>query len=142
MQKTKTILLIFTIALIFFSCIKKPEKRIIGSWKIEKLETSINGGPFLVSANDCFLDDIWTFKKDGSFIWDNGLTCSSGSSEDITWSIKGEDTIIYQFASNILNVFHDQIIEISKNKLVTIGSVNTYGSDPLLERSKFTLSKY
>lgn len=113
-------LLILLTFLLLFSCTKKNEKLIVGLWKVEKLELSIDGSNFMEEPLDCFEDDIWQFSKKGEFNINNGIICGGSQSSKGTWRIlEDEKTIAFTY-DGAIGEYYSIIEELDKNKLVKI----------------------
>jgi hypothetical protein len=108
------------VSLALLACSKKPSKQITGSWSLEKIEFSDNGGPFESQDLDCNQDDTWMFEKDGIFKISDGIDlCGSGEGTTGTWSVDDEDDIISFTYDGFSGVYTSTIVELTKETLIT-----------------------
>lgn len=112
-------IIVFGIIITLISCTKKQDRLIAKKWKFEKIEKSVNGGPYVEESLDCKNDDIWTFEKDGSFSINSGSNCPSDQINGY-WQIGADEKTISYTYNGFSGTYYDEIVELNKKQLVTI----------------------
>ena len=114
------------VAMVAFSSCSKPEKQIIGKWKITKASLKING------YEDAFDDkgEMWVFKDNGRCVlhifgqdFEGKYTVKKNT---LTFDVEydfGYGEKVFVYSSDL------DIDEINKEKMSISGTIYAYGSD-------------
>lgn len=149
MKKTLCLLFLTTFAVVicFTSCTKKPEKLIVGKWKIESARcTSDEEEDYYMKYS---VGENWNFKENGTFVgylsfFEDEVECDY-ICDDNTLELKGGDLKGYDHDYEFSIVFQFDIEEISKKEMSLSGKhkiTYTYPGDDYSETYTLTGIKY
>jgi hypothetical protein len=118
------------ILIVVFSCAKKPEKLLIGTWKVDKIEKSESGSPFHEIPLDCHAGETRTFTKDGVYKVITGTSCGTTTTINGSWILGADEKTISLTFEGFGGVYYDEIVELTKTNLILLYdsglSSNTY----------------
>ncbi|MGZ5242565.1 MAG: lipocalin family protein [Bacteroidia bacterium] len=130
MKKLLLALLLVLNVFIFSSCEKEPVqqntartqmKETISSkkWKLVSSEMVLPGGNQPKEIEPCRLDNIWEYKKDGTFALYVGQELCSQTDKTMfgTWDLSA-DTKQIEYNITGIGSYADEVVEISSDKMV------------------------